>query len=144
MWGRRALLLVLLLAVTGGMAGCGGSSKAANKSANQLTMAQVCAAHPSDVGKIGAGIFAFKFAMEHADMSSLSGISPEVREAVSELQSAAVGATSSNLPAMRSLLQSLGQLSELIAHPPTFPTAIVGDKRAEEIEGEAREVGCKF
>ena len=140
----RRNLLLMLVATGIAVGGCGGSSKPANKSANQLTMAQVCATHPSDVGKIAAGIFAFKFAMEHADMASLSSVSGEVREAISELQSAAVGATSSNLPAMRSLLQSLGQLSETMIHTPTFPTAIVGDKRAEEIEGEAREVGCKF
>lgn len=141
--GRSGLLAVLLAAAVG-VAGCGGSSAKSGTTATQPTMAHVCASHPEDVGKIAAGLFAYKYAMDHETTTGLASITEEVKEGVSGLQSAAVGATSSNLPAMRKLLEWLGKLSERFAHPPQFPNPLAGEQQTTEVESSAREVGCKF
>lgn len=139
-WGR----IVAAASVCGiAIVGCGGGSKLATTGGStQTTMAQVCASHPEDIGNIAAGLLAFKVAMESGDTTSLASIAEKVTGAVSDLQSAAVGATSANLPAMRSFLQLLQSLSSSYTTPPTYPTAYIGDHDVAEIEHEAKQVGC--
>ena len=127
------------------LAGCGGGGGATSSATQrQLTMAQVCASHAEDVGHIAAGIVAFKYAMDTENTAAFTlDIATTVKEAVSDLQNAAVGATSTNLEAMRRFLQLLQNLSEHLANPPTHPTAIIGNEDVAEIEHAAGQVGCK-
>jgi hypothetical protein len=107
-------------------------------------MAQVCASHPKDGGAIALGLATFKVAMSSGDTSLLSTIATTVTGAVSDIESAAVGATSTNLPAMRMLLRYLQDLASAFNQPPADPTAVVGDQDVTAIDTAASLVGCKI
>jgi hypothetical protein len=107
-------------------------------------MASVCAAHPQDMGTIAGGLFALKQAMDAGDVSGLSSVASDTTTAISNIQSDAVGATSSNLPAMRTFLEDLQTLSNTFNNPPTYPTAYAGDRQVAQIQGDASRVGCDF
>jgi hypothetical protein len=138
----RCSFWALLTAVV--ITGCGGTSKSSSSS-KQLTLAQVCSSHENDVGAIAGGLFAFKTYMDSGDpsgASALSAVASDTTSAISDLQSAAVGATSSNLPAMRSFLQDLQSLSGFLSAPPQYPTAVAGDQDVTTLQNEANQAGC--
>jgi hypothetical protein len=133
-------VVVTALVITG----CGGTAKSSSSS-KQLTLAHVCSSHPKDVGTIAGGLFAFKTYMDSEDpsqSSALSAVSSDTTSAISDLQSTAVGATSSNLPAMRAFLQDLQFLSAALSTPAKYPTALIGDRDVAKIQSDAKQAGC--
>jgi hypothetical protein len=138
---------VLLTAVA--LAGCGAgtsktstSAKPSSSAPAQSTLAHVCASHPQALGTIAGGLFAFKYGMEHGSTVGFSAVASGVSAAVADLQSASVGSTSSNLPAMRRLLQLLQSLSDSLTTPPKYPTAVIGDQDVALIQSTAKQAGC--
>jgi hypothetical protein len=141
-WERSLLGAMVAMALV--LGGCGGGRSSTTP--KQTTMAEVCASHQEDIGHIAAGLAAFKYAMESGDRTTaaaLSSIAESVTGAVSDLRSAAVGAASSNLPAMRHFLELLEDLSTSFTAPPTHPTAVIGNQDVAEVKQAAEQVGCK-
>lgn len=137
----RRIALVCLGALV--VAGCGSGKTSSSATAKQTTIAEVCTAHPEDIGHIAAGLVAFKLAMDDQNTSLITpGVTEQVTSGVSDLKSAAAGATSSNPEATSHFLELLEDLQKSMNSPPTYPTAYVGDKDVTEIEEAGKQVSC--
>lgn len=141
---KRTLIIAVFAAL--GIAGCGGSSshQPAPTAAHQTTLAQVCQAHPEDIGTIAGGVLAFKTGMDAGDTTGWNAVASDTAGAVTDLEDAAVGATSPNLPAMRAFLSQLQSLSDALNNPPKYPTAVMGDRDVQQLHQAANAAGCSI
>lgn len=130
--------------IAAALAGCGRSS-ATNVTAKYPTIASVCASHPQDIGRIGAGLTVYQLFTESENPQLITSRAASVVAAtVTSFEEAAVGAHSSYPPAMRAFLRDLNELSSSLTSPVEHPSKIVGQETLARWQADAKRVGCKL